>query len=211
MTAVGEFQREQFAHVALPAAQVHATLLVLHGTGGNEHDLVPLAQQLLPGAAILSPRGQVLEHGKPRFFRRHAEGILDLEDLAARTVELTAWVKGAVQHYQLPSQLIALGFSNGANIAASMLLTGTGLLQDAVLLRAMLPFEPPSTPSLTGVRVYMGSGQQDPLIPVAQPQRLADLLQAGGAEVSLHWEPAGHGLTPRDITTARSWLQRTVV
>jgi predicted esterase len=197
-----------FTHVAHLAQGVDTTLLLLHGTGGDEHDLLPLGQQLLPGAALLSPRGQVLERGMPRFFRRHAEGVLDLEDLAVRAQGLAQWVPAALAHHTLPTgQVIAVGFSNGANIAASMLLRNAGVLQGAVLLSPMLPFEPDAVLQLAGIRVFIGAGRLDPLVPAAQVDRLAELLRQGGADVTVHWTPGGHTITPDEFAAAQRWVR----
>lgn len=207
MTGTLNITTNTFVHVARPARGVDTTLLLLHGTGGDERDLLPLGEQLLPGAALLSPRGQVSERGMPRFFRRHAEGVLDLEDLAVRTTELATWLPLALDTHALPTRrVIAAGFSNGANIAASQLLRGLPGLHGAVLLSPMLPFEPEVLPSLQGVRVFIGAGRHDPLVPVAQVERLAALLQQAGAEVTLHWTPGGHGITPEEFQAARDWV-----
>lgn len=185
------------------------TLLLLHGTGGNEDDLIPLGQTLLPGAGLLSPRGQVLERGMPRFFRRLSEGVFDEPDLRARTSELAEFVSWAASSYGFDAQRVtAVGFSNGANIAASLLLLRPDVLAGAVLFRAMVPLAPDTRPDLRGVRVLVGSGRADPLVPVSEVERLAAMLEEGGAEVTLHWERAGHQLTPGDIDTARAWLAR---
>lgn len=198
---------ETHAHRFLPATGRQETLLILHGTGGNEDDLLPLGELLAPGAARLSPRGRVLEHGKPRFFARHAEGVLDQADLAFRTTELSAWVRTARAHYGIDGRpTIAVGFSNGANIAASMLLRNTGVLRGAILLAPMLPFEPDALPDLSGIRVFIGAGRMDPLVPAAQSQRLADVLRAAGAEVELHWTDAGHSITPDEVEAAQRWI-----
>lgn len=182
-------------------------LLLLHGTGGSESDLLPLGERLAPGAALLSPRGQVLEHGMPRFFRRLAEGVFDQEDLARRTDELAAFVRRAREAYALgDAPLVAVGFSNGANIAASLLLQGTGVLAGAVLLRPMVPFEPDAPPALRGIPTLLLAGQQDP-IAGDTPSRLAELLRAAGAAVELVWQQAGHGLVSADIELAARWLQ----
>jgi len=207
MTGTLNITTNTFVHVARPARGVDTTLLLLHGTGGDERDLLPLGEQLLPGAALLSPRGQVSERGMPRFFRRHAEGVLDLEDLAVRTTELATWLPLALDTHALPTRrVIAAGFSNGANIAASQLLRGLPGLHGAVLLSPMLPFEPEVIPALQGVRVFIGAGRHDPLVPVAQVERLAALLQQAGAEVTLHWTPGGHGITPEEFQAARDWV-----
>jgi predicted esterase/catechol 2,3-dioxygenase-like lactoylglutathione lyase family enzyme len=183
------------------------TLLLLHGTGGDEDDLVPLGRALLPGAGILSPRGKVLEHGAPRFFRRIREGVFDQEDLARRTEELAAFVEAAARTYALDrAGIVAVGFSNGANIAASLLLRRPGLLHGAVLLSPMMPFEPEPLPDLTGTSVFIGAGRADSIAPAAQAERLASVLRDAGADVTLHWEPGGHAVTPAEMKTAQRWL-----
>src|SRR5258708_2589881 len=184
-----------FIHRFIPATQAGLPpLLLLHGTGGDENDLIPLAQQLLPGAALLSPRGKVLEHGMPRFFRRLAEGVFDLADLKLRTAELAEFIIAARKAYDVPAP-IAVGYSNGANIAASLLLSQPDALAGAVLFRAMLPFEPAQTPNLTGKRVLLVSGSSDQMIPAASTMRLAEVLQTAGAELTYKTLPTGHGLT----------------
>ncbi len=182
-------------------------VLALHGTGGDEHDLVPLAQELAPGAAILSPRGRVLERGMPRFFRRLAEGVFDVEDLRQRTVELADFVLAAAGRYGFePPRLVALGYSNGANIAASLLLLRPEAVGDAALLRATLPFEPPSLPDLSRRWIFLGSAERDPYAPRERVERLAELLARAGAEVEHHWSAGGHGLEEQDVLAARRWF-----
>ena len=140
------------------------TLLLLHGTGGNEHDLIPLGRELDPTAALLSPRGKVLENGMPRFFRRVAEGVFDLDDLKKRTHELADFVVGASRHYRLAAtHIVAVGYSNGANIATSMLLLRPEILHAAILFRAMVPFVPDNLADLSSARVWIGAGNQDPI------------------------------------------------
>jgi phospholipase/carboxylesterase len=201
-----------FTHVWQPAPDPTGadTLLLLHGTGGDENDLVPLARMLKPDAAVLSPRGRVLEQGMPRFFRRLAEGVFDLEDLRVRTLELGDFVEAAAREYGFDaSRVTAVGFSNGANVAASLMLRRPGLLRSAILLRAMVPFEPDpplAADALAGTRIFMSSGRQDPIIPPANSQRLAELFTAAGAEVQLEWQDGGHGLVQRDVQAARGWL-----
>lgn len=185
------------------------TLLLLHGTGGNEDDLIPLGHALLPGAALLSPRGQVLERGMPRFFRRLSEGVFDEPDLRARTAELADFVEWAAATYGLDAgRVFAVGFSNGANIAASLLLLRPGVLAGAVLFRAMVPLVPDAPPDLRRTRVLIGSGRADPLVAVSDVERLAAMLEGGGADVTVHWEEAGHQLTQGDLAAARAWLGR---
>ena len=184
------------------------TLLLLHGTGGDENDLVPLGQALLPDAPLLSPRGAVLERGQPRFFRRLAEGVFDLEDLHLRTAELATFVRAAAARYQLDAKrIVAVGFSNGANIAASLMLDDTRLLAGAVLLRPMVPFEPEARPNLRGVPVLISAGLADPIVPAAQVERLGVLLGEAGAAVEVRWQPGGHGLTKGDVEASASFLR----
>ncbi len=187
------------------------TLLLLHGTGGDEEDLIPLGRSLLPGAGMLSPRGKVLERGAPHFFRRLAEGVFDQEDLARRTKELADFIVAATRTYELDRDgIVAVGFSNGANIAASLLLRRPGLIRRAVLLSPMVPFEPEAPPDLTGTSVFIGAGRADPIAPPAQVEHLADLLRRGGAAVTVHWQPGGHALTDGEIDAARQWLWQLV-
>ena len=183
------------------------TLLLLHGTGGDETSLLPLGQSLAPSAALLSPRGKVSENGAPRFFRRLAEGILDQEDLATRTAELADFIGAAAAEYGFDGgRVVAVGFSNGANIAASLLFRNPSVLRGAVLLSPMLPFEPETLPDLAGTGVFIGAGQTDPLVPAGQVERLASFYEEAGADVSLHWEAGGHQITRPEIDAARTWL-----
>jgi glyoxalase family protein len=188
------------------------TLLLLHGTGGDEEDLIPLGRALLPGAGLLSPRGKVLERGAPRFFRRLAEGVFDQEDLARRTEELAQFIEAAAKTYELNRDgIVAVGFSNGANIAASLLLSRPGLLRGAVLLSPMVPFEPDAPPDLTGTFVFIGAGRADSIAPPEQAEHLAELLRRAGAAVTVHWESGGHTLTDGEVDAARQWLWQSVV
>ena len=197
-----------FAHVYEPGASPW-TLLLLHGTGGDEHDLVPLGHQLVPDAALLSPRGQVLEAGAPRFFRRLAVGRLDIPDLLVRSDELARFVADAAAHYDRdPQRIVAVGLSNGANIAVSLLFRHPGLLRGAVLLRPMLPYEPDHVTGLSGTDVQIAAGEGDPYSSPEQTARLAELLSASGATVSTATAPgAGHGLTQDDLLRAATWLR----
>jgi phospholipase/carboxylesterase len=195
-----------FIHEFLPGT-TNRTLLLLHGTGGNERDLVPLGRELDPHAALLSPRGKVLENGMSRFFRRLAEGVFDLEDLKHRTNELADFVTAAAQHYEFGTdQLVAIGYSNGANIAASMLLLRPEVLPTAILFRAMVPLFPDKLPNLSSVRVWIGAGDQDPIVPASETKRLAELLRRAGADVTIQFAKAGHGLTSGDVVAVRKWL-----
>ena len=184
------------------------TLLLLHGTGGSEHDLIPLGRKLDPTAALLSPRGKVLENGMPRFFRRLAEGVFDLDDLKKRTHELADFVVAAARHYKLaPNHIVAVGYSNGANIAASTLLLRPEILHAAILFRAMVPLVPDKLPDLSSARVWIGAGNEDPIIPASETHRLVELLRSAGADVTIRFLNAGHGLTNGEIEIARDWLR----
>jgi phospholipase/carboxylesterase len=184
------------------------TLLLLHGTGGNERDLIPLGRELDPNASLLSPRGKILENGMPRFFRRLAEGVFDLDDLKTRANELADFVDAAARHYELAADhIVGVGYSNGANIAASMLLLRPEIMHAAILFRAMVPLLPDKLPDLSSVRVWIGAGDQDPIVPVSETKRLAELLRRAGANVTIRFTKAGHGLTNDDVITARDWLE----
>lgn len=184
-----------------------ATLLMLHGTGGNEDDLIGLGQALAPGTPLLSPRGQVLENGMPRFFRRLAEGVFDEADLVRRTHDLADFVReGAAAYGRDPGRIWAVGFSNGANIAASLLLLEPGLLAGAVLLRATLPLTPDELPDLSSTAVLLSEGWTDPYVPADRAEALASLLRQAGADVTLEWRESGHGLTHEDVASASRWL-----
>jgi phospholipase/carboxylesterase len=197
-----------FTHRFVPGEDGSGTtLLLLHGTGGDENDLLPLGKELASGAAILSPRGRVSEHGMPRFFRRLAEGVFDEEDLKLRTRELAGFVEEASGRYGFdPGGVFAVGFSNGANIAASLLFSNPGLLRGAVLFRPMVPFEPEELPDLSGIPVFVGAGEMDQIVPRGDTERLSELLKEAGAEVSLRWQPGGHSLEMNEVGEAREWL-----
>ncbi|MCF3648357.1 alpha/beta hydrolase [Synoicihabitans lomoniglobus] len=194
-----------------PAADASAPpLLLLHGTGGGEHDLISLGAKLSPGSALLSPRGNISERGAARFFRRFAEGVFDLDDVRARTDALAEFVRIAAQTHQIDlSRLIAIGFSNGANIAATIMQRQPDVLTGGILLRAMVVLDAPAAPgTLTGKRVLLASGDHDPLMTADDPRRLARHLRSGGAEVDHHVHDAGHGLVDADFSVSQSFLQR---
>jgi predicted esterase len=200
-----------FIHRFVPGSPSgpETTLLLLHGTGGDEQDLIPLGEQLLPGAALLSPRGRVLEHGMPRFFRRIAEGVFDLEDLKLQTEALAQFVGSASQEYGLEhNKTIAVGYSNGANIAASLLLTHPRLLSGAILFRPMVPFRPPRPPELRDIRVLLAAARRDQIVPPEDTAELAQILTHAEAGVTIHWHPGGHELGSDDIAAAKDWLSR---
>ncbi len=195
-----------FTHRFLPATDPRRPpLLLLHGTGGDENDLLALGQAVSPGSALLSPRGKVLENGMPRFFRRLREGVFDEADVIARAHELADFVAAARQDYGLKAP-VALGFSNGANIAAAVLFLRPETVAGAALLRAMTPLAAPPAADLRDKRVLMLSGDSDPIVPADNAARLAGLLERNGAHVDHRLLPAGHGLTEEDVTTVRDWL-----
>ena len=196
-----------FIHEFVPGSSAR-TLLLLHGTGGNERDLIPLAHELDPNASLLSPRGKVLENGMPRFFRRLAEGVFDLEDLKKRTHELADFVIAAAKHYKIDiEKMIAVGYSNGANIAASILLLRPETFAAAILFRAMVPLVPETLPDLSSVRVLIGAGSVDPIVPASETKQLAELLRSAGADVTIRFFQGGHELTQADIQAAQEWLR----
>ncbi|MBC8011132.1 MAG: alpha/beta hydrolase [Burkholderiales bacterium] len=200
-------------HFHRPATDPSApALLLLHGTGGTEHDLVGLADRLSPGSAILAPRGRVSEHGASRYFARLAEGVFDPAEVAARTRELADFLVAALRHYKLDTpaaRLTAVGFSNGANVAATLLQLRPDVpLAGAILLRPMVVLDQSAAPaSLAGRRVLLLNGAHDPIVPLDHPSRLAGLLRAGGAELTTHLHAqAGHGLITDDLRLASDFL-----
>lgn len=198
----------EFIHQFEPApGDSSTTLLLLHGTGGNERDLLPLGRKLSPEAALLSPRGQVSERGAPRFFRRIAEGVLDLDDWRTRSADLAAFVEAqCAQHRRKPENLIALGYSNGANIAQGLLLLHPEVLTGAILLRPMFVTQPEPRPCLAGKKLLILSGRHDPLMQPGEPQKLLEQYHSLGADVRLHTLEASHALTPEDLRLAGEWL-----
>lgn len=194
-----------FVHRHVPGAP--RALLLLHGTGGDENDLLPLGRVLDPEATLISPRGQVLENGMPRFFRRLSEGVFDLDDLRLRAAALADFIVAARRVYGIERDtLTAAGFSNGANIAAAVLLLRPAVLRAALLLRPMVPLVPDRPPDLRGTRVWIGAGRADPVVPVAEPERLASLLREAGADVTLRWDDSGHSIGVAEVADARRWL-----
>jgi phospholipase/carboxylesterase len=198
-----------FTHFYEPAARPGApTLLLLHGTGGDEHDLLPLVPHLLPDAGVLSPRGQVSEHGMPRFFRRLAPGVFDLDDLTQRTEDLRDFIDASATRYEFDrANVIAVGLSNGANIAANLILTYGAIVRVAVLFRAMPTRDEAATVDATSVDIYMSSGRRDRMISPDLAERLAGQLGSAGAAVTLEWDDAGHELSRGAVTGAAAWLK----
>jgi phospholipase/carboxylesterase len=188
------------------------TFLLLHGTGGDEDDLIPIGQMLSPSASLLSPRGKVLENGMPRFFKRLAEGVFDMEDLKMRTKELADFVKEASNTYSFNlNKTIAVGFSNGANIAASLLLSYPETIKGAILFRAMVPFIPDNMPDLSGKKVLLSSGMFDPIVSKSQIEDLLNILQKSKADVTLKWQQSSHNLTQKDILDSKQWLSEKLL
>ncbi len=203
-----------FIHRFIPATggnvAASPTLLLLHGTGGNEDDLLQLGHSLAPDANLLSPRGKISENGMPRFFRRLAEGVFDEADLILRTHELADFVENSAAEYGLsPDTITAVGYSNGANIAASLLLLRPGILKSAVLLRAMVPLMPTNSPVLDGTRILLASGISDSILPIDNARRLAAMFREAGAEVTHREINAGHQLTAAELEIARLWLAQS--
>ena len=204
-----------FKHRFIPAATTaikdkgkkSLTLLLLHGTGGNEDDLIPVGKILCQDCALLSPRGMVTENGMPRFFRRLAEGVFDMEDLERRTHELADFLKNASRSYGFDlNKTIAVGFSNGANIGTSLILRRPEVLSGAILIRGMVPFEPDYYPDLLTKQILLSEGLYDPIVSKQEAERLFTMLKKFGAKVTLGWQDSGHDLTGADIQVAKEWL-----
>ena len=195
-----------------PAHEGAPVLLLLHGTGGNEDDLLPLGRLLVPGAGLLSPRGPVSEHGAPRFFRRLAEGVFDVPDLIARAGDLARFVERAADAYGFArGSAVAVGYSNGANIASATMLLHPGTLRGAVLFRGMVPLQPERVPDLGGAPVLLSNGRMDPMVPAAQVSQLEELLRRANANVTVHWQRSGHELTNEAVSWARDWMEETLL
>lgn len=198
-----------YIHRFIPAADSASgeTLIVLHGTGGNENDLIGIGQTIAPGAAVLSPRGNVLENGAPRFFKRLAEGVFDPKEVRSRAEELARFIRAATIKYGLDStRIYALGYSNGANVASTVILIEPRLIQGAILLRPMLVYEPDEQDDLSGSSVLISAGRMDPIVPVISVERLVELFESRRAEVTLKWQLAGHNLVPSEVREASDWL-----
>jgi predicted esterase len=202
-----------FVHIFAPAEKPNSpTLLLLHGTGGDERDLLGLGRELWPGAALLGVRGKVLENGVPRFFRRFAEGVFDVDDLMTRTNELAEFIDTAAEYYGFSKRhLVAAGYSNGANIAASLIFLHPHYLAAGVLFRAQVPFRPDLVRNFSELSVFFAGGMRDPIVPCDQTEQLAAILQIGGADVSMFWHRGGHELGNDDIEAAKKWLADKVI
>lgn len=184
------------------------TLLLLHGTGGTEDDLIPLGNELTPDASILSVRGKVLENGMPRFFRRLEEGVFDLEDLKMRTDELADFILKSSSIYDFDLKtLVAVGYSNGANIGASVLLRRPEVLAGAILFRAMVPFIPDVLPDLSRKFIILLEGIRDPIVSKQEAESLLKIFNKAHSNVTIKWQGSGHSLTQEDIDSAKEWLE----
>lgn len=203
-------ERPNFMHRLVPGErEAHPPLLLLHGTGGDEDYMIPLGRVLSKGATLLSPRGKVVDKGKARFFRRLADGASDMEDLKLRSHELADFVELASVRYGLePGKLFVVGVSNGADVAANLLLLRPGLLRGAILFRPMALLKLEVLPDLSGITVLVSAGLADRNVPKEQAKRLADILEKAGAEVCFRWRQTGHDLTLAEIKDAREWLSR---
>ena len=199
-----------FIHRLVAGDTNRPPLLLLHGTGGDENDLIKLGQTIAPDATLLAPRGKVLEGGMPRFFRRLSEGVFDEDDVRKRADELADFVDDARKAYNLAAP-VALGFSNGANIAAAILLRRPQTFAGAALLRAMVPLPDQPVAGLAGKPVLILSGSMDPIAPPENAARLAAILKGAGAAVEHRSLPASHGLSQADIMLTREWLARLPV
>ncbi|HWO75316.1 MAG TPA: alpha/beta hydrolase [Bacillus sp. (in: firmicutes)] len=191
------------------ADKTKPTLLMLHGTGGNEFDLLPLAELIDKDASVLSVRGEVLENGMPRFFRRLAEGVFDEEDLVFRTKQLHEFLDEAANQYGFDrNNIVAIGYSNGANIAGSLLFHFENSLKGAILHHPMVPRRGIELPNLSGVPVFIGAGQNDPICPPQESIDLQSLFENAGANVEIHWEHHGHSLTHTEVMAAGEWYRK---
>jgi phospholipase/carboxylesterase len=198
-----------FIHRFVPAEDTTSaeTLVVLHGTGGDENDLIGIGQAIAPGATILSPRGNVLENGAPRFFKRLAEGVFDPEEVRSRGEELARFIRAAISKYGLnPERVFALGYSNGANVASTVMFIEPGLFRGTIMFRPMVVFEPDELPDLNGAGVLISAGRMDPIVPTKSVERLVELFEGAHAEVTVKWQAAGHNLLPSEVREAASWL-----
>ncbi len=202
-----------FIHRFIPAnskaKQTDLTLLLLHGTGGNEEDFIPLGKELASNASILSVRGKVLENGMSRFFKRIKEGVFDLEDLNLRTNELADFILNSSSIYEFDlERIIAVGFSNGANIGASLLLRRPEVLTGAILFRAMVPFIPTVLADLSKKHILLSQGLHDPIVSRGEAENLLRLFTKARSDATLEWQDSGHNLVQQDIVASRRWLER---
>jgi len=198
-----------FIHRFVPAEDSDSrdALVVLHGTGGDENALVSIGQAIAPGAAVLSPRGNVLENGAPRFFKRLAEGVFDPKEVRFRAEELARFIRAATVTYRLdPERIFAFGYSNGANVASTAMLVEPGIFRGTVLFRPMVVYEPTERADLSGSALLVSAGRMDPIVPTESVERLVQILESANAEVTLKWQLTGHSLVPSEVREAADWL-----
>jgi len=196
---------DSYVHRARPGAPGAPILFTFHGTGGDENQFFDFASRLVPGATIISPRGDVAERGAARFFRRKAEGVYDLDDLARATKRMSEFVEANRDRYE-SSTVLGLGFSNGANILANVMIERPGLFEAGVLMHPLIPFTPPARTTGEKAHVLITAGERDPICPVPQTQALADYLRAAGDEVTLEWHASGHEIRPNEIEAIKTFL-----
>lgn len=196
---------DTYIHRLRPAGPGRPLLFLFHGTGGDEDQFFALGPQLLPGAGVASPRGDVSEHGANRFFRRAGEGVYDMADLVLRTRKMASFVAANVAEQQ-PSAVAGLGYSNGANILASVIFANPEMFDAAVLMHPLIPFRPRIDGSLAGRRILVTAGRRDPICPRAQTEALAGYLREAGAQVDVLWHDGGHEIRPAEIAAARDFL-----
>ncbi|MDQ2632854.1 MAG: alpha/beta hydrolase [Pseudomonadota bacterium] len=198
--------KDSYIHKILPGAPGGPLLLTFHGTGGDESQFIGLARGMLPSATIVSPRGDVSEHGAARFFRRTGEGVYDMDDLSRATRKMTDFVRAHVEAAK-PSAVLGLGYSNGANILASVMFADPALFDAAVLMHPLIPFEPDVKGSLAGRRVLVTAGQRDPICPPDLTARLESHLRALCADVTVEWHEGGHEIRRNEIDAARLFFE----
>ena len=197
--------KDSYTHTSLPGTPGGPLMFLFHGTGGNENQLLGLAIDLMSGTAAISPRGDVSEHGAARFFRRTGEGVYDMEDLAARTRTMAGFVQAHIDAAK-PSSVIGIGFSNGANILASLIFAEPKLFDATVLMHPLIPFEPQVEGDLSGRRILITAGRHDPICPPNLTSRLESHLRALKADVTLEWHEGGHEMRQNELVAARSFL-----
>jgi len=197
--------KDSYTHKVLPGSPGRPLLFVFHGTGADENQLLSLGRDLAPQATIISPRGDVSEHGAARFFRRTGEGVYDMDDLARATQKMAGFVKAHVEAAK-PSTVLGLGYSNGANIVASVVFAEPSLFDAAVLMHPLIPFEPEVKGSLAGRRILVSAGKRDPICPPNLTSRLEAYLRADGADVTVEWHEGGHEVRPNEIEAARRFF-----
>ncbi len=199
--------KDSYLHQVVEGSKGGPLLFTFHGTGGDETQFLGLARQLLPSATVVSPRGDVSEHGAARFFRRTGEGVYDMDDLAARTEKMAAFIRAHAKA-GAPSAVLGLGYSNGANILASVMFSAPALVDGAILMHPLIPFEPRVEGSFGGRRILITAGRRDPICPLPLTERLASALGADGAEVETAWHDGGHEVRPEEVEAARRFLRQ---